>query len=493
MKLIGSSRSNAMHDVLVVGSGLAAYGACLALIKRHSISVTVIDIGLDKSYPDQPNLPVPNSIKYNGSLFPYGINDNRLPFDLESNRMCSSHAIGGFSKVYSGSILQPKGKDLIGWPDESKPTASDYNAVLSSLRIWQIEDFLSEGFPCYPNPDDPVVIDRTFVGAPRIALNKVGDQNAPFDTSYSFQKWAKDGILTYIPNHYVVQLSQVEDKVLVSAISNNRSKTLWFDYVYLAAGCVNTTAIVDRSLNHQGDRIYSIKSAKTVLQLYLKFPFMPKKNLIENRSSIRNPDLCKIFVEHRSTATSDTWSHTQINSFNRTIVEALGQKFPPIIRDIILILKGAFRFSITVFHSSLEKQSALVSSIIITPSNEKLQTVRILEADSECSTSLSNTIRWAIVKNFFSLGLLPLPFSQPIVHLMKGNRLGGWHYGGTLPMTEGPSNTASLKPNGELNGLSHVYVIDSSGFPSIPGSTVALLTMTNAYRIARNSISNLKP
>ena len=48
-------------------------------------------------------------------------------------------------------------------------------------------------------------------------------------------------------------------------------------------------------------------------------------------------------------------------------------------------------------------------------------------------------------------------------------------------------NDETDKPLSNYN----VFVIDSSSFPSIPGSTVALLTMANAHRIAKNSLNNL--
>ena len=55
-------------------------------------------------------------------------------------------------------------------------------------------------------------------------------------------------------------------------------------------------------------------------------------------------------------------------------------------------------------------------------------------------------------------------------------------------MKDNPIKKTDCLSNGSLNGMKNVFIVDSSGFPSIPGSTVALLTMANAYRIARKSI-----
>ena len=42
--------------------------------------------------------------------------------------------------------------------------------------------------------------------------------------------------------------------------------------------------------------------------------------------------------------------------------------------------------------------------------------------------------------------------------------------------------------SGELLGQKGLFIIDTSSFPSIPGSTIGLLTMANAYRIAKKAI-----
>ena len=54
-------------------------------------------------------------------------------------------------------------------------------------------------------------------------------------------------------------------------------------------------------------------------------------------------------------------------------------------------------------------------------------------------------------------------------------------------MLSSPKELTNCYSSGELKGIKNVYIIDSSSFPSVPGSSVALLTMANAHRIARNS------
>ena len=82
-----------------------------------------------------------------------------------------------------------------------------------------------------------------------------------------------------------------------------------------------------------------------------------------------------------------------------------------------------------------------------------------------------------------------MPYSKFISNFFRANKLGAWHFGGTLPMTEKNNRLGSCSVNGEINGLNNLYIIDTSCFPSIPGSTIGLLTMANSYRIAKKSIN----
>lgn len=480
--------------VLVIGSGLAAYGACVALLKNKSIHVSVFDVGLQKAYPGQSNIPVPNSVDLDGSYYPYGINDHRWPVINHSSRMCSSHALGGYSKVYSGSILKPQDEDLVDWPIESKPSLDDYNAIAENLRIWQITDEISEVFPCFPFQKARFTDKSTVLGRPRLALGRQKGLDLPFDCAYEFMNWKEQGLIEYQNDYYVTHMTRSNGQIRVGVVTPTGKIAVSFDQVYIGAGCVNTTAIVDRSLYGNGTRQYSIKTARSLLQLYLYLPLISyRKPKMESIKEIHNPDICRVFLEHRSTATGGLWSHTQINNFNRTILATIRRRLPPVLKELTLLIQGLFRFSITVFHSNLGDDALLTSSIKASDANDWLQEISILEKDSICSRKLASTTRSAIRSKFFRLRLIPVPFGQLLADVMRGNRLGGWHYGGTLARLDNPTEPVHLTPRGELFGMKHVYVVDAAGFPSIPGSTVALLTMANAFRIAKTATSDLDP
>ena len=149
---------------------------------------------------------------------------------------------------------------------------------------------------------------------------------------------------------------------------------------------------------------------------------------------------------------------------------------------------SVFRFSLTLFHSNLREEVMMKISI----KNEKnlfSQTIHIDENEYECSKNMYRSTKLALLSKFLKLGLIPIPFSLSFSRTLLKNSLGSTHFGGSLPMSKALTKNTYCNPLGELFGLKGIFVIDTSSFPSIPGSTIGLLTMANAYRIAKKSIS----
>ena len=70
-------------------------------------------------------------------------------------------------------------------------------------------------------------------------------------------------------------------------------------------------------------------------------------------------------------------------------------------------------------------------------------------------------------------------------------KVGGGHLGGTFPMNKNPKNKFQTDILGRLSGWENIHIIDSSIFPSLPGTTIGLLAMANARRIG-NEVSLTK-
>ncbi len=479
--------AESLTKVLVVGSGLSAYGACLALLEKENLKIDVVDIGLERSYLNQSNNLVPNAKDINGSFYPYGINDNRWQTKLKSQRISSSHAYGGYSKVYSGSILRPSDQDLIDWPKNSIPKEIDYRSIIRTLNLEKIDDELSY-FSKHNKNSNKKKIKNIYLGGARIAfsfLDKYKKVKVPFDSSKKFNEWQLKNKITYFKDRRVLFIVERNKKLEVNIESYKEKKIIksTYDYVYLASGCINTTAIVDRSIMGKGKRSYSIKSCPGLLGLHLNLNFKSIFNKTKNKNSKNEGyQLCDYFLEQNNFLTSNLWSHTQIGLINKIIFEQIKTKLNKYILFLLLIASEFFRFSNTVFHSKLGKDSILFSEV-----NDG-QIIKIIEYKNKVSLFQKLSILYSFLAKFRYLKLIPIPFMNLLGIYLKGNQLGGWHYGGTLPMKVKPIKKTECYSNGSLKGIRSIYIVDSATFPSIPGSTVALLTMANAYRIAKNSI-----
>jgi choline dehydrogenase-like flavoprotein len=95
-------------------------------------------------------------------------------------------------------------------------------------------------------------------------------------------------------------------------------------------------------------------------------------------------------------------------------------------------------------------------------------------------------LRRALSRTFRPLGALMLPGG-----FLAGAPGSDIHYAGTLPMTR-ESGVATTSPDGEVTGLSGVFVADAASFPSLPAKPHTLTIMANADRIGRKLVSRLE-
>lgn len=483
----------------MIGTGLSSYGACLALIDSEKVRLHVMDIGLVEAYAGQDDVALPNSKSYADSYFIYGLNDKRWPFHVSSRRICSSHAKGGFAKVYSGSILSPQLADLSAWPKLSRPSVEDYQSIINSLCISFKQDELQDYFPLIPSYDhtssaSKLKRTKSILGFPRIAYQDPTSE-IPFDPSTAFEKWANEGKINYTNNVFVYKLSSNDQAINVLYKTEAGDLHKQFDYVLLGAGCINSTAIIHNSLYQGQLKSYDLKVAPICLQLHVKFlpsKFFPASRKGKNHSD--NPDLCRAFFEHKLSKQPPYWCQTQFNYLNSSILDSLRKTLPCWLVTTISALNKIFVFSITVFHSDLGPPSKVKCSPNLASGIDSSNSlsVHVKEPSFKCPHSALNSLNTGILSKFLSLFLIPLPFSNSLADLIRKNKLGGWHYGGTLAMSNRPAAPHLCFATGQVSGLPNVYVVDASSFPTVPGSSVALLTMTNSYRISHQLLAQLE-
>jgi hypothetical protein len=481
--------------IAVIGSGFAGFGATIALVENPKISIDLYDIGLKTKLENQPDKAIPNAKTHHGTFFTYGINDPRWSVKLTSERICSSHALGGHSTVYSGSILYPKENDLHEWPTESRPRAIDYQSVLTHISVLHAQDMLDEEFPVIPTEQSvQKQLDcevQSLLGYSRIAVEKNTENSRNkkiFSTKEYFQDLIQKKRIGYITNVFVLEIKKSGDKqrLLIEDENGKKELTVEYDAIFVGAGCLNTTGIVDRSLHGVGTRKYYLKSPSGIICAFLRLKFATSQNHKIRKAS----NLPEFFLETKSPALYGTWSHTQITAINEQIISAITSK--------IFFFRGFFAnffrnlvyFSLTSFHSRLSPVIAVIKSTTSLQDDNFQYSIKVEEPnESSPPAEFRQNLFHAVRKHWRILRLIPIPFGSFFADFFRGNKLGGWHYGGTLPIKQNPQ-IGQCHPNGEIEGLSGVYVIDSSSFPEIPASTIVLLSSANAHRVARQWLKN---
>ena len=474
--------------IAIIGTGFASYGAMTCLQDNDDLEIHVFDIGLTSRGPTQTNFPVPNGKTCQGSYFCYGINDPKWSVKLISERLCSSHALGGHSTVYSGSVFYPKDHDLTNWPEAGRPRAADYEAVIRSMKIVHGDDELGSQFPLIPTQEDlsshPPDSDSAVIGLSRLAVDpsikKGTDLGRPFQTGTLFAELDRNGKIAYQANCYVLRICQLEQGVKI-VYQRGHGKTEFsntYDTVFLGAGCINTTGIIDRSLYGEGTREYHLQSTTLDIFAFARLSIRPIK-----RSLSRNmADLPEFFIEVNGPLTQGAWSHTQLSAINDQIIVAICSLTPRIIHPLIRLTRRLIYFGLCTTHSRAERA---ISIRCITTGEESYTMLIDEPPGATAPRSVVRLINEVVFKHWKELRMIPFLGGRALANYFRGNKLGGWHVGGSIPMTEQDSDCPFCLPSGEVNGLRGVYVLDSASFPSIPASTIALLSAANGHRVAR--------
>jgi len=476
--------------VAIVGSGFAAWGATIALVDSADLELHIFDIGRTGPEGEGANRPVANAKKYLNSYFCYGINDSHNPVKIDTARMCSSHALGGHSTVYSGAILYPLDADLKDWPADAKPTAHDYSSVLKLLPIIYEKDLLETVFPVVPQQSD---LSRkptnskaaSVVGMSRIAATQNESSSdspvVPFWVGGEFLKYQSAGKLRYTSNSYVLRVENIQEGVKITLLQKGKIISDIFDAVFIGAGCVNTTTIIDQSLGLPGARDYLIRAPQGSLHAFWRF-----SRKVSTGSMLRKKnELPELFLEVRAPGTSNAWSHTQLTSINEQIIQEVCSRLPRFLHSLVKAFSHVIYFASSLQTAEFNESGVLRSIIDLDAPEGLQQNVEITEYPVKRNVGLVSAVRRAVLQNWSTLRMFPIPFGELLADFFRGNRLGGWHFGGTLPMSEQPTRFDQCWTTGEVHRLKSVYVLDSSAFPTVPPSTVALLTAAHAHRVAR--------
>lgn len=523
------------HRVAVIGSGLSAIGAIKALRSR-GIRPVVIDRGeqlddaradkvasMAKRHPSQwteqelhdlndnqslkDGSAIPKKLVFSSDYF-YGKPSGAAPVELNEHFPPFSYALGGFSAGWGAAVLPPQACDLSEWPVDAEELVLYCEKVLAGLPYSARDDGLSLNFPLLSSGCKSLrpsraehsllsALERTSIlkkgkivfGQARLLVDAVGIDHgcrycgecmsgcvygAIYKAGDEILALHNEGKIEYLSGHLVQRLAERDEEVVVTSIdAEGVQHRMRFDQVFLAAGAVNSTRLVLDSLNmfKQEARLLS-RSGFVIPMLNLRGA------PLDWPASNTQPGL---FLELKG-KWLDRWVHVQISAENELVLRKLGVTATG--NGVLARVKRFIASHVVILFVNYHSDHAGHYKLWLEPTANNTSASRLY---SKHVRSLPQFKVWfaswfRLLAVFLRIGCIPL---FPLAKLNSG----AYHVGGTLPMKKNPLGNLETDTLGKLSAWKNIHIVDTSVFSSLPGTTVGLLTMANAYRIADKASS----
>ena len=524
-----------MH-VAVVGSGPAGLSCANALLLR-GYRVTILDVAeqldapikkivddLRGTDPAQWSRKVMDVLRANptlatggipkkfyfGSDFVYAADRPYAPLDVTGTSAVPTNAQGGYSTVWGAALLPTADCDLTGWPLTRKDLAPYYADILAEMPLCAGDDPLLTEFPLFkehPGNLDPGIQGNrllddllragstlarrgTLFGRPRLAVH-VTDAGAeslgcvycglclsgcPRGSIYStvpqLESLVRRGAINYLPGVHVEHVAERDDQTIVSFTRTATGERIEqaYDAVFVGAGPINTTRILLASRNMLDQPVTLLESQKFLI---------PVLRLNDSPGALedRNVTLASAFLETKIPDISDHWIHVQLSAVNEMVLRSLGMDSErPSLRKLML---GPALRRLMVAWCGLHSDHS--SRLVLTLRSGMRNGRHELAIHGELSAA-AKQISKRVAKSLFSLGWsFRSAFLFPLIRFSDPGT--GTHCGGAFPMSLAPRGELESDLFGRPFGWTRIFAIDSTIFPSIPGTTIALTVMANARRI----------
>lgn len=514
-------------NILVIGSGLSAIGAIKKLVELGYKPV-VLDVGkeLEKdrqsalnklvlkdvkkwTFQDRNNLSINDTVSSSskipkklvfGSDFFYGKSIDNAKIENVGTIPPFSYAKGGLSAGWGGAVLPPSKFDMDDWPISSEELNKYCQIVLKKLPYSSEDDGLSLSFPTIKTQsriklstrasillkmlNDKVKLkkDDTLFGQARLLVNADKETGCRYcgecmsgciyksiyKSDDEISNLIDENKIIYIRDSLVDKVIEQDGKVEVQYYLDGNIKKELFEKVFLAAGAVNSSRIILNSLNKYNHTL-KVKTRGGFVIPVFSFKALP----LDWPNVNTQPSL---FLEFRGKGIKH-WVHTQIASDNELLLKMLG-------------LKGSTKNGIIVKMKRFIAQHTYLLLVNYHSNHSgyyeiKLKNSKVLETKHITSFPQFKTLFFSWVKLFqilLKIGSIPL-------YIFAKLNSGSYHVGGTIPMKNKPKDLET-DILGRVKGFKNVHVVDTSTFPSLPGTTIGLVMMANAYRIVEKSLNN---
>lgn len=531
--------------VAVVGSGPAGVAAAHALL-QNGCRVSMFDVGktiepdlepiLDGK-SDLSTLQIHELIKARRAAVEK--NNNGLPPKLPLGSdfvyrelpdarvkvsdpaiLVNSLALGGLSNVWGANACAIRSSDMTGWPFEADRLAPYLESVGTFCEISSERDAVDKLYmtpigttPHYPlskqgqrlheairTHDNALQSRKIFAGRAKIAIGKRASTgakgciscglcmhgcptNAIFNSRNVVRDLQRNSNFDYIPSAYVERYQERERSVALSIRDVSNSPLLGsaplreveFERVFIGAGTIHSTALVARSLKWTNHTFSILDSQKWY------FPFLSWSR-VRGATTEQANTLAQIYLQLEGLASTPTTVHAQLYGYNELVLDSFRGLFGKYTDAFGRNSKWLFErimIGMVYLHSDVSGRLQLNVSENSTTNGVAARVTGELSAKAE---EVVAEFYNRLIENRKYLGGIP------VARLAKQGMPGrSQHFGGTLPMRETPSDYET-DLWGRPRGSARTHIVDTSVFPSIPGTPTTYPMMANASRIATEAL-----
>ncbi len=488
-----------MKKVLIIGSGPIGSIAAKYLLEKTNFKVSIFDIGHtgkdDISLSDNGLIPIKN---HRGNNFMYKRMDSyQFIFD-KSTSFYTSHALGGFSNVWGANISALHSSYISKWNLDKKEFNTSLNYVVNSMPISSDEDMIDMQYDLkikskhvlqdtsinsliknIYNHKQILLKHNIFIGKSKLAIEKYGQgkcilcnecmegcqYGAIYNSTNQIRTLQLNPKFSYYAGRMVVKFREFTNFVEVDYFDEkNDFKKASFDILLIAAGSVDSTLIVNNSINESK---FTLKESK---KFYFPiFTPIPQTNL-------KSISLSHLFIQDINKSCS---IHAQLYPLKPIVDFALKKLFGSYTKK----LTSPFNFIFRHFYfcmAYLDSEGSGVMKI-----HKKGNKIFVTGKESNQSILYLNEFisKMQLLRSKTKLFPIKILLSSKLGHSQ--------HFGSSLPMSSKSSLNAT-DMLGRPYKSRNVHVIDTSILPTIPATPTTIVAMANAIRICRSIIREKK-
>lgn len=462
---------NYHFDVVIIGSGPAGVHAAYPLIKA-GIKVAIIDGGLDSKKQDEDlNKSLYSSFRETSNAYnlvkksSYAFNKTYELLRIKSKiEIIQTLAKGGLTEQWHGicDFFTNDELEVTGLPAEE--IKKEY------IEVGKLIKLNSRG-KLHPHSNLLLGIFRK-----KDNFNSILYQVPiafSYRTSDTIDKLKRFKNFTYIPNQLVSIAKDKGRYVEVESFGINSLLKLQTtaDYVILAAGSINTTRIILRSLNLFNYKTTFLTKSHFLTACIQPNAFMKKVNLTEK-------PVGQLVISTRETNFGLGAFFVQLYKFNPKAIHKIIKTIPlpkflssPLLWFLVPTLMVAdIRFP------AFESKNKFCR--LIKRKDQDIMEISFAESGNEQEIHKREFRK--VTKELNLLGLF---------HVKSTYDYTTSHYAGGVPYRK-KAEKISVDINGKLHQTKRIYIADSASWTALPAKSPTLTIMANAARIGKKVLEN---